>query len=78
MSELNIFASGVFVGGLVVAFAWALLHILGVRGDLKAEIKIDEKVLRNITDQMVTDWLNARGLVWMQKGLEYLAKKENP
>lgn len=76
MSELNSFAAGVLFGGFVVS--WALNEYTKKRKPPKLEINIDAEVLGQVSQKLVEGWLAQRGLVWMPKGMEYLAKKEKP
>lgn len=77
MNDLKIFAMGVFVGGFVVAWAWALIErFWEPQRRRKVEVRIDAEVLGQVTQEMVEGWLQRRGLIWMPKGLEYMAKKE--
>lgn len=74
MSELSIFTGGVLVGGFVVG--WALTEYRSKPP--KVEIVIDESALKRIDAKLVEAYLAQRGLIWMPKGVEYMAKKEKP
>lgn len=74
MNALNSFAAGVLIGGFVVS--WALNEYTKKRKPPKIEINVDAELAKQINQKMVEAWLEQRGLVWMPKGMEYMAKKE--
>lgn len=67
-----IFLCGTFFGGVVGAtLAW---HRFCRTERPTLEIKVTPEVVAQLNEQMVTDWLTRRGLVWMPAGVDFKPK----
>ncbi|HEU0283271.1 MAG TPA: hypothetical protein VFQ99_05765 [Gallionella sp.] len=76
LDEIYTFAFGL-ICGLVIGAWWAW------QGWLKKEkpvlhITVDRDVLSTISDQIIMDWLNQRGLTWQPKGAVFELGKPSP
>lgn len=77
MSGHAMLAFAFFVGaGFGAVIAWAWFERCGRPREVK--IVIDRELARSIDQRIILGWLDAHGLVWMPKGIDFKAKAPKP
>lgn len=73
---LIVFSAGALCGGILAAW-WYWERFIHDSNTMKIEYKVDASAINQLNEVLVMAWLDARGLMWMPKGMEKIIARRS-